>query len=128
MAKLSDEQARLFSDKNFAVVATVGPDGAPQSSVVWVDWDGDNVVFNTTRPRAKGRNLERDPRVSITVFDRENPYRYVEVSGNAELDDKGANDHINELSHKYNGQDYPDPNGRVIVRVRPERVHAMGVS
>lgn len=127
MASLTPSQAQLFEDKNFAVVATVKPDGSPQTSVVWVDWDGENVIFNTTRPRAKGRHLERDPRVSISVFDRENPYRYVEVEGTAELDDAGANEHINKLSHKYNGVDYPDPNGRVIVRVKPDRVHAMGV-
>jgi PPOX class probable F420-dependent enzyme len=127
VATLTDDQAGLFTDKNFAVVATVNPDGSPQSSVVWVDWDGENVLFNTTRPRAKGRNLSRDPRVSITVFDRENPYRYVEVAGKAEFEDEGANEHIHKLSHKYNGQDYPDANGRVIVRVHPDRVHAMGV-
>ena len=127
MPTLTDNQARLFTDKNFAVVATVGPDGSPQSSVVWIDWDGENVVFNTTRPRAKGRNLERDPRVSVTVFDHGNPYRYVEVTGDAVLEDEGANEHINDLSHKYRGEDYPDPNGRVIVRVRPKQVHAMGV-
>jgi PPOX class probable F420-dependent enzyme len=128
VATLSNDQAKLFADKNFAVVATVNPDGSPQSSVVWVDWDGESVIFNTTRPRAKGRNLERDPRVSVTVFDGENPYRYVEVAGAVELDDEGAGDHINELSHKYTGQDYAaSREGRVIVRLRPERVHAMGV-
>ncbi|MBV8078875.1 MAG: PPOX class F420-dependent oxidoreductase [Actinobacteria bacterium] len=127
MPKLTENQAKLFTDKNFGVVATLRYDGGPQTSVVWLDWDGENVVFNTTRPRAKGRNLDRDPRVSVTVFDMENPYRYVEVEGRAELDDAGANEHIHKLSHKYNGTDYPDPTGRVIVRVRPERVHASGV-
>jgi len=127
VATLTPSQAKLFQDKNFGVVATIRSDGSPQTSVVWLDWDGENVVFNTTRPRAKGRNLERDPRVSVSVFDRENPYRYVEVDGTAVLDDEGADEHINWLSHKYNGTDYPDPHGRVIVRVKPDRVHAMGV-
>jgi PPOX class probable F420-dependent enzyme len=127
VAKLSDAQAQLFAGKNFAVVATVKPDGSPQSSVVWVDWDGENVVFNTRHARAKGRNLARDPRVSITVFDGENPYRYVEVVGTAELDDEGAADHIDELARKYTGSDFDNHDDRVIVRVRPERVHAMGV-
>src|SRR6476659_8566349 len=127
MAKLTDTEAQLFLDPNFGVVGTVGPNGAPQTSVVWVDFDGENVVFNTTRPRAKGRHLERDPRVSISVYDREDPYRYVEVEGTAVLEDVGANDHIHKLSHKYKGRDYPDPTGRVIVRVRPERIHTMGV-
>ena len=127
MAKLTQNQAKLFLDKNFGVVATLKPSGGVQTSVVWVDYDGENVVFNTTRPRAKGRNLTRDPRVSISVYDRENPYRYVEVEGKAVLDDEGANEHIHKLSRKYNGTDYPDPNGRVLVRVRPERVHTMGI-
>ena len=127
MSTLNDNQAQLFLDPNFGVVATLKEDGSPQSSVVWLDWDGENVVFNTTRPRAKGRNLARDPRVSISVIDMKDPYRYVEVEGKAVLEDEGANEHIHKLSRKYNGEDYPDPHGRVIVRVRPERVHAMGV-
>jgi len=127
MSTLNDNQAQLFLDPNFGVVATLKEDGSPQSSVVWLDWDGENVVFNTTRPRAKGRHLARDPRVSISVIDMKDPYRYVEVEGKAVLEDEGANEHIHKLSRKYNGEDYPDPHGRVIVRVRPERVHAMGV-
>ena len=127
MSTLTDNQAQLFLDPNFGVVATLKEDGSPQSSVVWLDWDGENVVFNTTRPRAKGRHLARDPRVSISVIDMKDPYRYVEVEGKAVLEDEGANEHIHKLSRKYNGEDYPDPHGRVIVRVRPERVHAMGV-
>jgi PPOX class probable F420-dependent enzyme len=127
MATLTPKQAQLFLDKNFGVVATVKPDGAPQTSVVWVDWDGENVVFNTKRPRAKGQNLERDARVSITVWDHEDPYRYVEVQGKAVLDDEGAAEHIHKLSRKYRGTDYPEPDGRVLVRVRPQYVHGYGV-
>jgi PPOX class probable F420-dependent enzyme len=127
LATLTEKQAQLFLDKNFAVVATLKPDGSPQTSVVWIDWDGENVVFNTTRPRAKGQNLERDPRISITVWDRADPYRYVEVQGKAVLDDEGANEHIGKLSHKYRGTDYHDPHGRVLVRVRPDYVHDYGI-
>jgi PPOX class probable F420-dependent enzyme len=127
MAKLTPEQAQLFLDPNFAVVATLRPDGSPQTSVVWIDYDGENVVFTTTRPRAKGQNLEEDPRVSILVTDIDDPYRYVEVEGDAELDDEGAAEHIHAMSHKYRGTDYPEPDGRVLVRVRPGRVHSYGV-
>jgi PPOX class probable F420-dependent enzyme len=127
MAKLTDNQAKLFLDPNFGVVGTVKADGSPQTSVVWLDYDGENVVFNTKRPRAKGRHLTRDPRVSISVIDSQDPYRYIEVEGKAVLDDEGANEHIHKLSRKYDGKDYPDPHERVIVRVRPERVHTMGV-
>jgi PPOX class probable F420-dependent enzyme len=127
MAKLTEKQAQLFLDPNFGVVGTIKEDGSPQTSVVWLDYDGENVVFNTKRPRAKGRHLTRDPRVSISVIDREDPYRYVEVEGKAELDDEGANEHINKLSRKYDGKDFSDPHDRVIVRVRPERVFAENV-
>ena len=122
MATLSEKQLGLLRGKNFGVVATVGPDGAPQTSVVWLDTDGEPLIFNTTNARAKGRNLRRDPRVNVTVWDNENPYLYFEVAGKAELDTEGANEHINELSRKYQGNDFHTPADRVIVRVKPERV------
>jgi len=122
MATLSDTQKDFLRGKNFAVVATVSEDGSPQSTVVWVDTDGENVVFNTKRGRAKVEHLERDPRVSVTVIDSENPYSFVEVQGVASLDDEGANEHINMLSNKYRGSDFTDFEGRVIVRVKPDRV------
>jgi PPOX class probable F420-dependent enzyme len=127
MATLTDSQAQLLLDPNFAVAATVRPDGSPQTSVVWIDWDGENAVFTTTRARAKGRNLECDPRISISVFDLEDPYRYIEIDGLATLEDEGAAEHIHKMSHKYRGVDYPHPDGRVLVRVRPRHVHAMGI-
>src|SRR5579862_9878918 len=79
MATLSDTQKDFLRGKNFAVVATVSEDGSPQSTVVWVDTDGENVVFNTKRGRAKVEHLERDPRISVTVIDSENPYSFLEV-------------------------------------------------
>jgi PPOX class probable F420-dependent enzyme len=127
MATLTPGQAELLLEPNFAVVAVVRPDGSPQTSVVWIDWDGESAVFTTTRRRAKGRYLERNPRVGITVFDLRDPYRYVEIEGVATLEDDGAAAHIHKMSHKYRGVDYPEPDGRVLVRVRPARVHAMGV-
>jgi PPOX class probable F420-dependent enzyme len=74
MAQVSDKQAEMLrAGKHFGVVGTIGADGRPQTSVVWVDWDGENVVFNTTNKRAKGRNLRRNPRVSISVWDNDDP-------------------------------------------------------
>jgi PPOX class probable F420-dependent enzyme len=122
VAKLTPKQLELLQGKNFAVVATVGDDGRPQTSVVWIDTDGENVVFNTTNSRAKGRNLRKDPRVSVSIWDNDDPYKYLEVEGNAELDENGAAEHINDLSHKYEGQDFHTPVDRVIVRVSPDRV------
>jgi PPOX class probable F420-dependent enzyme len=128
MATLTDKHLRLLRGKNFAVVATVGGDGGPQTSVVWIDTDGENVVFNTTNSRAKGRNLRTNPRVSISIWDNDDPYRYLEVEGAAELDENGAGEHINDLSHKYEGKDFHTPTNRVIVRVRPDRVLDHGIT
>jgi PPOX class probable F420-dependent enzyme len=128
MATVTNKQAALLKDgKNFGVVATLGDGGRPQTSVVWVDWDGENVLFNTTNARAKGRNLRSDPRVSISVWKSDDPYAYFEVEGTAELDEDGAAEHINELSQRYSGKDFAAPVDRVIVRVRPTRVLDHGV-
>ena len=127
MAALSDTQLDLLKGKNFAVVATVGADGRPQTSVVWVDTDGENVVFNTTNKRAKGKNLRANPRVSISVWDNENPYRYFEVEGPVELDEEGAGEHIDALSQRYDGKPFHTPVDRVIVRIKPERVLDHGI-
>lgn len=75
----------MLDDNNFAVVATVNEDGSPHTSVVWVDRDDDALVFTTTARRRKGRNLARDPRVSVTVLDSEDPYRTIDIAGTAEL-------------------------------------------
>jgi PPOX class probable F420-dependent enzyme len=123
MADLTDAQIELLRGQNFAVVATLKPDGSPQTSVVWIDTDGEHVIFNTRNDRAKGKHLRRDPRVSVTVFDADGAYRYFEVEGIASLEVEGANEHIHELSRKYNnGADFHTPENRVIVKVKPRRI------
>jgi PPOX class probable F420-dependent enzyme len=123
MAAFDDDQLALMRDaRGFAAVATLGEDGAPQTSIVWVDTDGEHVLVNTTNPRAKARHLRRDPRVSVLVFDRENPYRYFEVEGTAELTVEGADEHIDELSRRYRGKDFTGPRDRVIAKVKPSRI------
>ncbi len=130
--KLSEAQASLLADgRNFATVATIREDGTPHATPIWVDWDGEHVVLNTALGRAKERHLRRDPRVTVTVFDLENPYRYVEVSGRAELDDdrEAAWAHIDKLHRKYHGSgEYPRGGPeRVLVRITPERVGSRGI-
>ena len=123
--RLNDTARRLLDAKTFAAVATLNPDGSPQTSVVWVKREGDVAVFTTTKQRKKGRNLLRDPRLSITLVDPEDPYTYVEIRGRAELTDDPPNALGNELSHKYLGEDAPpDPEWaeRVQVRVQPDHV------
>jgi PPOX class probable F420-dependent enzyme len=130
MAGLTDEQGQFFKEKNLATVATIRDDGSPQLTPVWIDWDGENVVFNTAEGRVKPRNIRRNPLVGVQVVDRNNPYRWISVSGPAEISEEGAEEHINELSHRYNdGRDYSYVDGekRLIVRVKPERVTVRGV-
>ncbi|MEU9956993.1 PPOX class F420-dependent oxidoreductase [Streptomyces sp. NPDC050982] len=120
-----DSVRALLDGKNFASVATLGPGGAPQNSVVWFKREGDTVLFSSTDGRQKIRNLRRDPRISISVYDLANPYTSVEIRGTAEiLPDEGKRLPY-ELSHKYLGVDPPaekEDEVRVIVRVVPERI------
>lgn len=128
MAGLTDEQARLLQEPNFATVATVNPDGSPQLSIVWIDWDGRHVLFNTAVGRVKPRNLERDQRVSVLVIDREDGYHWVAVRGTAELTTEGADEHIDKLARKYTGQGWQAKPGeqRLLCSFRPEHVSAYG--
>ena len=127
MAKLTDRQAELFLGKNFGAVATIRDDGTPHVTPVWVDYDGEHVVFNTATGRAKWQHMLRDPRVTIEVYAQDNPYDYVTVTGTAELvEGDEADRHIDKLSEKYTGnpkfQSHRPGQRRVIVRVTPELV------
>ena len=120
----------MTGKKAFCALATLMPDGTPQVTPVWFDFDGKNLIFNSARGRQKDRNVRNDPRVSMTIMDPENPYRYVEVRGRVvDITQEGARESINKLAKKYLGKDvYPGPPDevRVIYKVRPEKVHGMG--
>jgi PPOX class probable F420-dependent enzyme len=126
---LTDDQAQLLKGKNLATVATLRRDGSAQLTPVWIDWDGENVVFNTAEGRFKPRNIRRNPVVSVQVVDHDDPYRWISVTGPAEIVEDGADEHINELAHRYRGRDYSYVPGekRLIVRIKPERINASGV-
>lgn len=130
MAALSDLAKKLIDGKNFASVATLMPDGSPQVAVVWVEREGDTVVVNATTTRQRYRNLKRDPRVALCIFDMANPYSTVMIRGKAiEITQTGAEEGIDRLSMKYNGRKYPahsPDQPRVIIRIRPERTAQMG--
>jgi PPOX class probable F420-dependent enzyme len=115
----------LLDGRNYPVVATTNADGSPQSSVVWARRDGDTVVFVTVRGRRKERNIRRDPRVSLSVFDLADPENYVEIRGRAEVTVEGGRELNDELARKYLGEDFPpEPPEvvRVLVRVVPEHI------
>jgi PPOX class probable F420-dependent enzyme len=121
---LSDAVLRLVDERNYAVLATVNPDGSPQTSVIWVGRDGGDVLFSTVEGRVKHRNMLRDPRVSISVIDSADPENYVELRGRASMAPDIGRQLDTRLSWKYDGKD-PDPDRpgavRVVVRVVVEK-------
>ena len=122
-APLSEDLLALLRKPLFVHVATVMADGTPQSTPVWVDTDGENVLFNTAKGRVKHRNMLRNPAVALSFVDDENPYRMFEIRGTVELVEDGADDHIDFLAKKYLNEDkYPfrqPGEERIIVQVRP---------
>jgi PPOX class probable F420-dependent enzyme len=129
--KVEGHAAELLEAKNFCNVSTLRPDGSVHTVPVWVDIQDGLPVLNTAEGRAWPRNLERDPRVTLTVQNMENPYEYVTVRGRvAERTHEGADQHIDALAGKYLGKDeypYRQPGEqRVILRVEPEYVHTFG--
>ena len=124
-ATLNEASRALIDGANFASIATINPDGSPQTSVVWVTRDGDDLLFSTVIGRRKELNLRRDPRVSVTIFDQQQPYSYIEVRGSVTLDPQGGRELIDALSNKYLGKDYgvePEDNVRVVIRLTPRKV------
>ena len=122
--KLTADEVELLREPQIANVATVMSDGSPHVTPVWVDTDGENVLFNTSKHRVKHQNLVRNPKVAISVVDKNDPYRTVVVRGTAQCVDEGADAHIDALAKKYLGVDTyagrKPGEQRVIVRVTPE--------
>ena len=121
----------LFDKRAFGSLSTLMPDGTPQVTPVWVDYDSGYVLFNSARGRQKDRNLRRDPRLALSILDPDNPYRYIEVRGRViEVTEQGADDHIDRLAKKYLGVDqYPNRRPgevRLIYKVQVERVRTQG--
>ncbi len=128
---IPDKYRDLFTKRAFASLATLMPDGSPQVTPVWVDLEGDFVVFNSAKGRQKDKNVRRDPRVSLALIDPDNPYRYLEIRGRvAEIVEEGADAHIDKMAKKYLGVDkYPyrqQSEVRVIYKIRPEHTNMMG--
>jgi PPOX class probable F420-dependent enzyme len=128
---LLEKYGDLFEKRAFAHLATLMPDGRPQVTPVWVDFDGRHVIINSAKGRVKDRNLRRDPRVALSIQDPENPYRYLEVRGKVvEVTEEGADQHIDKMAKKYMGQDrYPGRSPgevRVLYKIKPEGFSKMG--
>ena len=127
-----DQKQKQFLDENpfVGIATTLRDDGSPHATVVWVDTEDGKVSFNTARGRAKERHLNKDPRVSLLMLDPNDPFKWVAVSGHAELTEEGADRQIDKLAKKYLGKDeYPFRNPeetRVKVLIEPEKVDSSG--
>ncbi len=131
MTKIPEKYLDIFQKKSFAQLATLMPDGSPQVTPVWVDYDGRYILINSAKGRLKDRNMRRDPRVGLDLSDPDNPYRHISIRGHvAEITEKGADEHIDKQAKKYMGQDrYPlraPGEVRVIYKIEPQAIHAMG--
>lgn len=116
----------LAQGRNFATITTLSKDGSPVTHVMWVDCDDEHLLVNTELHRAKYKNVQRDPRVSVVVWDEDDPYEYAEVRGSVVDVVRGqeALDHIHALSQKYDGKPYPEDSirsERVILKIKPDR-------
>ena len=132
MASTVPEQFKdLFSKVAFAHLATVMPDGSPQVTPVWFDYDGSHIRVNSAKGRVKDKNMRRNKNVALSIQDPDNAYRYLAVQGEIDqITEEGADAHIDQLAKKYLGKDkYPfrgPGEVRVIYKIRPEKVSTMG--
>ncbi len=130
-AVIPEQYLDLFEKKTFAYLATLMPDGSPQVTPVWVDFDGAHILVNSARGRQKDKNMRHNRAVSLVLSDPKNPYRYLEVRGQvAAITEEGAGEHIDRMAKKYLGVDkYPHlavNEVRVLYRVEPLHVTFMG--
>lgn len=127
MVTLDARVRELAQAPNFATLSVILRSGRPMTHVMWVDADTDHILINTEVHRAKFRAVERDSRVTVTIWQRDDPYTYAEVRGRVVETVRGpeARAHIDSLSRKYRGRDYDDAaitSERVILRIAPEMV------
>lgn len=131
MSVIPEKYADLLNSTALVHVATIGPKGEPQNNPVWFGWDGTHVLISQTKGRQKYRNLQREPRVALSIVDPTNPFRYLEIRGKvARIDEDPDNKFINSMAKKYINQDvYPNHqpgDERVVVVIEPEHTTAMG--
>ena len=129
--KIPEPFKDLFVKVAYANLATVMPDGSPQVTPVWFDYDGESLRINSAKGRIKDKNIRRNKRVALSIQDPDNAYRYLAVRGKVdEITEQGADAHIDSLAKKYLGKDkYPfrgPGEVRVIYKIRPEKVSTMG--
>ena len=130
MAKLTDRQIEFLKEPYIAEFVTLMKDGSPHITPVWIDTDGEHILVNTAEGRVKIRNVRRDPRVAVGIYDPENSYtRVLNVRGRVvEITTDGAAENIDDLSEKYNGvRPYPNHNPdqpRLLLKILPDRINS----
>lgn len=131
--QLPDSVKEFLKKPNLAVLATISPSGRPQATPVWFMLDGDHLLINTSKGRVKLRNLQKNPHSALTIYDRDNPYQYVQIRGEVVAFDweNGPQD-IDRLSHRYRGKPYQypptdAPSNRVSILIKPSKLNAMGI-
>jgi PPOX class probable F420-dependent enzyme len=127
---LTEPVVKIIKDKNFAFLGTIMKDGRPQVSPIWIDIDDNNniILFNTAQGRIKHKNISRDPRISLSLINKSNPYSMVTIQGIViEQTTIGADEHIDKLAKKYLNIDrYPSHSPsikRVICKIKPEKMY-----
>ena len=128
---IPEKYADLFRKKAYANLATLMPDGTPQVTPVWVDYDGTHVLVNSARGRRKDQNMKANRAVALSIMDPDNPYRYLEIRGHVEeITEVGADQHIDQMAKKYMGvEKYPGRERgevRVLYKIKPEHTSKMG--
>ena len=130
MNEFTQQDRTLLAAPNFAWIVTLNPDGSPQATLTWIDATETHVLVNTAVGRRKDRNVERDPRVTITVQRAGDAYRWISIEG--VVDERevgpGAEAHIRQLARSYDGEDWTPVDGQVRVRwhVRPTHIIRYG--
>jgi PPOX class probable F420-dependent enzyme len=127
MSEMTPDVRRLLERPNYAHIATLLPDGAPHVVPVWIDIEGSNIAILTGPGSRKARNIERDPRVAISLIDNQQPYKSVLIRGEVveRVDGDRAWEIIDRISRKYTGQPYPLRTGRIILLIRPDSAQAV---
>ncbi len=130
--RIPDSHKDLLDEPVHAVLTTMMPDGQPQSSIVWCDYDGTYVRVNTTRERQKGKNMRANPKVTLLVIDLHDAGRWIEVRGEVEITEEGALEHLDEITQQYSDKPYyggifpveqREKETRIICKIKPKKVN-----
>ena len=123
--RLDNKTIQMASGPNYAALTTLFQDGVPQTHVMWVDTDGENILINTEIHRFKYKNILKDPRVTVMIWKHDNPFKFVEIRGKVigEITGQEARDNIDKLSQKYWEKPYPFPiqTERIVLVIKPNK-------